>query len=96
MKRLSCRIAGLLCTIAVAGALEQQIQTQRAAAAARMAVEQASIFGWERYAGCSGRVIGMTAFGAPAPLNELQRKFGFEPGHLVDVARELLRGKASE
>jgi transketolase len=57
---------------------------------ARVAIEQASTFGWERYTGGSGRVIGMTTFGASAPLKELQRKFGFEPGRLVAVARELL------
>jgi transketolase len=58
---------------------------------ARVAIEQASTFGWERYIGPSGRVIGMTTFGASAPLKELQRKFGFEPDRLVAVAKELLR-----
>jgi transketolase len=57
---------------------------------ARVAIEQASTFGWERYIGPSGRVIGMTTFGASAPLKELQRKFGFEPDRLVAVARQLL------
>src|SRR6185503_667386 len=57
---------------------------------ARVAIEQASTFGWERYIGSSGRVIGMTTFGASAPLKELQRKFGFEPARLVAVAKELL------
>src|SRR5262249_37743059 len=45
---------------------------------ARVAIEQASTFGWERYVGASGRVIGMHTFGASAPLKELQRKYGFE------------------
>jgi transketolase len=57
---------------------------------ARVAIEQASTFGWERYIGLRGRVIGMTTFGASAPLKELQRKFGFEPDRLVSVAKELL------
>jgi transketolase len=57
---------------------------------ARVAIEQASTFGWERYIGPWGRVIGMTTFGASAPLKELQRKFGFEPERLVAVARELV------
>src|SRR5215467_6826460 len=57
---------------------------------ARVAIEQASTFGWERYVGSTGRVIGMRTFGASAPLKELQRKFGFEPGRLVAVAKELL------
>jgi transketolase len=57
---------------------------------ARIAIEQASTFGWERYVGMSGRVIGMNTFGASAPLKELQRKFGFEPERVVAVAKELL------
>ena len=60
---------------------------------ARVAVEQASTFGWERYVGTSGRVIGMKTFGASAPLKELQRKFGFEPEHLVAAAKEQLGKK---
>ena len=58
---------------------------------ARVAVEQASAFGWERYVGTKGRVIGMQTFGMSAPLKELQKKFGFEPAHLAMVAKELLR-----
>ncbi|HMG32903.1 MAG TPA: transketolase [Blastocatellia bacterium] len=57
---------------------------------ARIAVEQASTFGWERYVGNSGRVIGMKTFGASAPLKELQRKFGFEPEQIVTTAKALL------
>ena len=57
---------------------------------ARIAIEQASTFGWERYVGMTGRIIGMKTFGASAPLKELQRKFGFEPECIVTAARELL------
>jgi transketolase len=57
---------------------------------ARVAVEQASTFGWERYVGRSGRIIGMKTFGASAPLKELQRKFGFAPDQVVTVAKDLL------
>jgi transketolase len=60
------------------------------AVGARIAIEQASTFGWERYVGTSGRVIGMKTFGASAPLKELQRKFGFEPERIVATAKELL------
>jgi transketolase len=60
---------------------------------ARVAVEQASTFGWERYVGRSGRMIGMKTFGASAPLKELQRKFGFEPDQVATAAKELLGGK---
>ncbi len=57
---------------------------------ARVAVEQASTIGWERYVGDAGRVIGMKTFGASAPLKELQKKFGFEPDHVVAAAKEVL------
>ncbi len=56
----------------------------------RIAVEQGSVLGWERYVGADGRVIGMKTFGASAPLKELQHKFGFEPERIVAAAMELL------
>lgn len=57
---------------------------------ARIAIEQGSTLGWDRYIGQGGRVIGMHTFGASAPLKELQKKFGFEPDRVVAVAKELL------
>src|SRR5262249_12601750 len=59
----------------------------------RVAVEQASTFGWERYVGRQGRIIGMKTFGASAPLKELQKKFGFEPEQVASAAKELLRSR---
>jgi transketolase len=56
----------------------------------RVAVEQASTFGWERYVGDAENVIGMKTFGASAPLKELQRRFGFEPGHVVQKVKRQL------
>jgi len=75
---------------------EQQSQDYRDAVLppdvlARVSVEQASTFGWERYVGMGGRMIGMQAFGASAPLAELQKKFGFSVEHVVRAAKELLR-----
>src|SRR5579864_571965 len=52
---------------------------------ARVSVEQASTFGWQRYA---YRSIGMNTFGASAPLKELQKKFGFTPDAVVAAAKE--------
>jgi transketolase len=60
---------------------------------ARVAVEQASTLGWERYVGPSGQVIGMHTFGASAPLKELQRKYGFEPDQVVAAAKQQLGRK---
>jgi transketolase len=57
---------------------------------ARIAIEQASTFGWERYTGVRGRILGMKTFGASAPLKELQRKYGFESESLVEAARKML------
>jgi len=57
---------------------------------ARLAIEQGSVLGWDRYVGSEGRIIGMKTFGSSAPLKELQRKFGFEPDRVVAVAKELL------
>jgi transketolase len=60
---------------------------------ARIAVEQGSMLGWDRYVGTAGRIVGMKTFGASAPLKELQRKFGFEPERVVATAMELLGRK---
>jgi transketolase len=57
---------------------------------ARIAVEQGSVVGWERYVGPDGRVIGMRSFGASAPAADLQRRFGFEPEKIVAAAKEML------
>jgi transketolase len=54
---------------------------------ARVAIEQASTFGWERYVGTTGQVVGMTTFGASAPLKDLQTKFGFTPDAVVAAAK---------
>jgi transketolase len=54
---------------------------------ARVSVEQASTFGWERYTGPNGTRIGMETFGASAPLKELQKKFGFTVERVVEAAR---------
>jgi transketolase len=74
---------------------EEQSEEYRAsvlppAITARIAIEQASTFGWERYTGVQGHIIGMKTFGASAPLAALQRKFGFEPETVVAAAKKML------
>ena len=54
---------------------------------ARVSVEQASTFGWERYVGLDGVSIGMETFGASAPLAALQEKFGFTVERVVAAAK---------
>jgi transketolase len=58
---------------------------------ARVSVEEASTFGWERYVGEQGQSLGMHFFGASAPLKSLQKKFGFTPEHIVEAAKAQLR-----
>jgi transketolase len=60
---------------------------------ARVVVEQASNFGWERYVGRTGAMITMRTFGASAPLKELMTKFGFAPDNIVAAARAQLQGR---
>jgi len=57
----------------------------------RVSVEQASTFGWARYVGSTGCTIGMTTFGASAPLKELLKKFGFTVENVVAAAREQVK-----
>jgi transketolase len=56
----------------------------------RLAVEAASTFGWERYIGLDGAIVGMTGFGASAPGNKLMEHFGFTADNVVAKAKELL------
>jgi transketolase len=63
--------------------------------AARIAIEQASTFGWERYVGTAGRVIGMHTFGASAPLKALQQEFGFTVENVMATVRSVLQRKAA-
>ena len=74
---------------------EYREQVLPARVTARVAVEQASPFGWGHYVGLTGRVIGMSTFGASAPLKELQREFKFTVEAVADAAREQL-AKASK
>jgi transketolase len=55
---------------------------------ARVSVEEASTFGWERYTGTLGTMIGIDTFGLSAPIKVVQRHFGFTPEHVVDAARK--------
>ncbi len=73
---------------------EYQEQVFPPSVTARVAVEQASIFGWRRFVGNRGEIIGMKTFGASAPLKELQKKFGFTPESVVAAARTALARRA--
>jgi transketolase len=55
---------------------------------ARVAVEQGSTVGWDRYIGSTGAIIGMHTFGASAPMAALLKKFGFTPDAVAAAARQ--------
>jgi transketolase len=54
--------------------------------APRVAVEAASPFGWDRYVGEDGVVIGMRSFGASAPAEDLYRHFGITAEKVAEAA----------
>jgi transketolase len=75
---------------------EQQDQAYRdqvlpPAVTARVAVEQASTFGWAHYVGPTGTIIGMTTFGASAPLKVLQKEFGFTKERVIEAAMQQVK-----
>ena len=55
---------------------------------ARVCVEMGGAFGWERYAGETGAIIGMRSFGASAPLKDLLKHFNFTTDAVVKAAKE--------
>jgi len=61
-----------------------------ASVSARVSVEMASTFGWERYVGLKGKMIGMRSFGASAPLKDLLKKFGIQVDNVVAAAKEVV------
>jgi transketolase len=59
---------------------------------ARVAIEEASPQGWERYVGNAGEIIGMTTFGQSAPFADVEAEFGFTPEKVAEVARKVAAG----
>ncbi len=62
------------------------------AVTARVSVEAGTTFGWEKYVGNTGAKIGMSGFGASAPLKDLLKHFGFTVDHVVEAAKAQLAG----
>lgn len=61
---------------------------------ARVAVEAAVRFGWDRYLGADGRFVGMRGFGASGPAEALYRHFGITVEGIVTAAREVLASRS--
>ena len=67
-----------------------QAQVLPASVTARVAVEAAHADYWYKYVGLTGKVIGMTDFGASAPANELFEMYGFTVDKITATVTELL------
>ena len=57
---------------------------------ARVSIEAAAPFGWERYVGPGGAILGVNRFGASAPGSVVMREFGFTADHVVETAKAVL------
>jgi transketolase len=71
---------------------EYRDQVLPPAITARVSVEFGTTMGWRQYVGTRGQAIGMKTFGASAPLQELQKKFGFRLEDVLGAAREQIAG----
>jgi transketolase len=97
---VACRVVSMPCW----ELFESQPQPYRdmvlpPAVRARVSIEAASRFGWERYVGTDGECVGIDRFGASAPGPTLMREFGFTPERVVEVARQVVarvRGRGSD
>ena len=66
-------------------------QEQILGTAPRIAVEAASKFGWEKYVGLDGDIIGMDGFGASASAADLYQHFGITVDEVVDAVKDALK-----
>jgi transketolase len=64
--------------------------------AARVTVEAASPFGWERYAGPRGAILGVGTFGLSAPAKIVARHYGFDVHHVVEAAKVQLNRRPND
>lgn len=58
---------------------------------ARLAVEAGSTFGWEKYTGSYGMVLGLEHFGASAPFQKLYEEFGLTVENIIHSANRLVQ-----
>jgi transketolase len=75
---------------------EQQDQSYRdevlpPAITARLAIEEGSPLGWEKWTGSEGAIMGMTTFGQSAPYADVEAEFGFTVDNVTKVAREVAK-----
>lgn len=54
----------------------------------RVTIEMGATYGWERYAGDSGAILGIDRFGKSAPGSEVVESFGFTPENVANIYLE--------
>jgi transketolase len=69
---------------------EYREQVLPSGAAVRIAIEEGSTQGWERYVGSDGTIVGMHTFGQSGKFKDVEEEFGFTPDKIAAVAREAL------
>ena len=62
------------------------------ACAVKVALEAGSPFGWDKYVGPDGVIIGMDGFGASGPYKALAKHFGFSVENVVSTVKKLQKG----
>ena len=65
------------------------------AVTARVSMEAAATFGWDRWVGSAGRALGLDHFGASAPAERLYQEFGLTAARMAEVARAVLAGRVA-
>jgi transketolase len=62
---------------------------------ARVSIEAAATFGWHRWVGELGEVIGMETFGASGTIEQLYPHFGFTAEHVAEAGRAAVKRAAA-
>ena len=90
-KGTATRVVSMPCTeLFEAQSAEYKEEVLLAAVTARLAIEAGTTFGWERYTGDKGDIIGIDTFGASAPAGTLFKEYGFTVENVVEKASKLL------
>jgi transketolase len=56
----------------------------------RLSIEALSPFGWDKYVGSEGKIIGINRFGESGPGEEVMKLFGFTSQNIVAEAKKLI------
>jgi transketolase len=86
---VGCAVVSMPC-FELFDAQDQEYRDEVLGSGVRIAIEAASPFGWARYVGDEGNVVGMRSFGASAPAPALYEHFGITPERVVELARRRL------